>query len=85
MSEEFEELDITFEQWFRYGLKKSFCGPPICVEHDGYPTTEEEDQWWEHHGESPCFSMVRLYADELERLLVEQHHSPSLWRRSGWE
>jgi hypothetical protein len=33
----------------------------------------------------PCFSMVRLYADDLERLLVEQNHSPSSWRRSGWE
>jgi hypothetical protein len=57
----------------------------VCIDHDGVPTTEEEDQWAEENGELPCFSMVRLYADDLERLLVEQNHSPSLWRRSGWE
>lgn len=77
--------EMTFEEWYRYGLEKSFCGPPLCVEHDGFPTTEEEDQWAEENGEFPCFSMVRLYADDLERLLIEQNHSPSLWRRSGWE
>lgn len=77
--------DMTFEEWYKYGLEMSFCGPPLCVEHDGFPTSEEEDVWTEDNGEMPCFSMVRLYADELERLLVEQNHSPSVWRRVGWE
>ena len=36
--------EMTFEEWFQYGLQKSFCGPPLCVEHDGFPTTEEEDE-----------------------------------------
>ena len=76
---------MTFEEWYQIGMDKSFCGPPLCVEHDGYPSTEDEDAWCEEHGEMPCFSMVRLYADDLERLLVEQNHSPSVWRRVGWE
>ena len=76
--------DMTFEEWFQYGLEHSFCGPPVCPDHDGIPTTEEEDEWWNENGEI-CISVVRLYADDLERMLVEQNHSPSLWRRSGWE
>ena len=77
--------EMDFEEWYKYGLAMSFCGPPLCVEHDGFPTTEEEDAWTDENSEMPCFSMVRLYADELERLLIEQNHSPSMWRRSGWE
>lgn len=77
--------EMTFEEWFAYGLEKSYCGPPLCVEHDGVPTTEEEDEWTQECGEMPCFSMVRLYSDDLERMLIEQNHSPSMWRRVGWE
>lgn len=77
--------DMTFEEWLKYGLAQSYCGPPLCPEHDGYPLTEEEDNWTMENGEMPCYSVVRLYADELERLLVEQSHAPSNWRRLGWE
>lgn len=76
--------EMNFEEWFRYGLKNSFCGPPICPDHDGIPYTDEEMEWLEENGEI-CVSVVRLYADELERMLIEQAHSPSVWRRFGWE
>jgi hypothetical protein len=32
-----------------------------------------------------CVEILRLYHDIGERLMVESAHSPSLWRRSGWE
>jgi hypothetical protein len=28
---------------------------------------------------------LRLYVDDLEAMLVEQNHSPSVWRKAGWE
>lgn len=78
------EIEMTMDEWLTYGMKKNWCGPPVCVTHDGMPTTEDEDNAWEE-GTDPCMHMVRMYHDELERLLVEQNHSPSVWRRAGWE
>lgn len=78
------EIEMKMDEWLEYGIKRSWCGPPICMTHDGVPTTEDEDNAWDE-GEDPCIHIVRMYHDELERLLVEQNHSPSVWRRAGWE
>lgn len=78
------EIEMTMDEWLAYGMERNWCGPPVCVTHDGMPTTEDEDNAWEE-GIDPCMHMVRMYHDKLERLLVEQNHSPSVWRRAGWE
>lgn len=75
---------MNFDEWLAYGMENSFCGPPVCITHDGEPmTTEEEDDFEEGH--DPCVHMIRPYHDVAERLMVESNHSPSIWRRKGWE
>jgi hypothetical protein len=75
---------MTFETWLRIGLEKKFVGPPVCTTHDDIPTTEDEDLAWDN-GDDPCVHMLRLYGDELEALLVEQNHMPSIWRDTYWD
>lgn len=72
--------EMDFDQWLQYGMENKWIGPPICATHDGLPSTEDEDNAWDE-GEDPCIHMLRLYHDELEALLVEQNHSPSVWRK----
>ena len=49
----------SFDQWMTEGINRGFCGPPVCVLHDGVPTTEEEDAaLWD--GEEPCHHVVRM-------------------------
>lgn len=75
------EHKMTREEWLEYGLENKFCGPSICETHDGVPMTEDEEKEF-FDGGDPCIPMIRLYADELEAMLVEQNHSPSQWRKS---
>lgn len=78
-------VQLTFEDWLIIGYKAGWCGPPVCSEHDGIPTSDiEESQIID--GEEPCINIVRLYPDEITRLSVEENHSPSVWRahNMGW-
>ena len=72
--------DMSFDEWLNYGMDKKWVGPPVCYTHDGLPTTSDEDDAW-NDGDDPCIHIVRLYQDELDALLVEQNHSPSIWRK----
>ena len=69
---------MSQSEWLELGLRSGWCGPAVCVIHDGVPSTLEEDE--DEFGE-PCIPMVRLYADAVERAAVEENHAPSLWRR----
>lgn len=73
---------MTPEEWLEYGISHGYCGPPVCVCHDGIPMTSEEDNEWEENGEV-CVHMIRPYAETSERLAVEHNHAPSVWRRSN--
>ena len=33
------KVEMTFDEWLKYGMENSFCGPPVCVTHDGEPST----------------------------------------------
>lgn len=75
---------MSFEEWLAIGLENSYCGPPVCLTHDGEPLTNAEcDELME--GGEPCIHVIRPYHDVAERLMVEEAHSPSIWRRNGWE
>lgn len=78
------QINLTFDEWMAYGLENSFCGPPVCITHDGEPLTDEEIAEIEDGGD-PCIHLIRPYHDVAERLMVESAHSPSIWRRPGWE
>lgn len=67
---------MNFQEWLDYGLENGFCGPTVCLTHDGYPTTEEEDL-----DDEPCIFVIRYYTDPEHRAAVEANHAPSVWRR----
>lgn len=74
-------MELTFEQWLKYGWDKGWCGPDVCAVHDGTPMTEFELDWMDD-----CVHVIRLYEDETQRLAVEKEHAPTNWRASnrGW-
>ena len=79
-----KEIELDFRSWMSYVIEKNFCGPPVCITHDGEPMTEEESNEFEE-GSDPCIHMIRPYADLEERLAVEANHPPSIWRNNYGE
>lgn len=69
---------VTFDEWLKIGMQESWVGPPLCSTHDGIPMSLEEEEWAEEN--DGCVTIMRLYEDSLQRLLVEENHSPSIWR-----
>lgn len=67
------------QEWLAYGRQNGYCGPRVCITHDGYPTTAAEDAEIGEY-DDPCIFLLRVYRDELERAAVEENHSPSVWR-----
>lgn len=72
---------MTFEEWHKIGFDAGFCGPVVCITHDGLPTTAEEDNELEEF--DPCVHVLRLYETTEIKTAVEENHSPSLWRASN--
>lgn len=70
---------MTKDEWYQYGLENGFIGPAVCITHDGYPTTADEDDEFEQG--DPCLFVIRIYEDDDHRLAVESNHAPSVWRR----
>lgn len=73
----------NYYDWVRLSITKGWCGPPICLTHDGIPTTPEQDSQLDE-GHDPCINMIRIYEDPLEQLLVEDNHQETVWRKSNF-
>lgn len=71
---------LTFEEWLEIGMAMSWCGPVVCAQHDGVPTSRFEDEE-SFDGDEPCIWIIRKYENEPHRLSVEDNHAPSVWRR----
>ena len=72
---------MTFDEWLKVGFDAGFCGPSICITHDGLPTTADEDN--ELAEFDPCVHIIRLYEDVDTKTAVEENHAPSMWRASN--
>jgi hypothetical protein len=70
---------MDIEEWLAIGYKNGWVGPPVCVTHDGFPTTASEDE----DGGDPCMHGLRLYETAEEKTDVENNHAPSQWRASN--
>ena len=70
---------LDFDEWIAYGIKKGWCGPPVCSTHDGLPMSEQEDTEF-GEGQDPCVHIVRMYDDINMKKEIEDNHSPSQWR-----
>jgi hypothetical protein len=73
--------ELEFDEWMSYGIKKGWCGPPVCSTHDGLPMSEQEDAEF-GEGQDPCIHVVRMYDDIDTKEKIENSHSPSQWRNS---
>ena len=73
--------ELGFDEWMSYGIKKGWCGPPVCHTHDGLPMSEQEDIEF-GEGQDPCIHVVRMYDDIDMKKEIENEHSPSQWRNS---
>jgi hypothetical protein len=71
-------MDLSFDEWIKFGIEKGWCGPPVCYTHDGLPMTEEEFSTDDIDGY--CIHIVRMYEDDNMKANIEENHSPSVWR-----
>jgi hypothetical protein len=74
-------MALSYDEWMTYGIKKGWCGPPVCYTHDGLPMSEQEDVEF-GEGQDPCVHIVRMYEDIDMKKEIENNHSPSQWRNS---
>lgn len=79
-------MELTFNEWLKYGWDQGWCGPDVCVVHDGLPLSDFETESW-YDGDDCCIHFIRLYEDDSIRKAVEEGHSPTNWRASnlGWK
>ena len=77
---------MTQYEWLKLGWEKGWCGPSLCLPHDGFPLSADEEQEYDEGGD-PCMHFVRLYEHDTHRLSIEANDSPTNWRASnmGWE
>ena len=73
--------ELGFDEWMSYGIKKGWCGPPVCHTHDGLPMSEQEDIEF-GEGQDPCIHVVLMYDDIDMKKEIENDNSPSQWRNS---
>lgn len=71
---------MTYHEWVSYGMDMGWIGPRLCIIHDGYPATEEEDEMFDEGGD-PCIPVFRVYDSIEEKESVERNHAPSVWRK----
>ena len=74
-------MALDYDEWMTYGIKKGWCGPPVCYTHDGLPMSEQEDVEF-GEGQDPCIYIVRMYEDIDMKKEIESNHSPTQWRNS---
>ena len=72
---------MDFDEWLARGYKNGWVGVPVCSTHDGVPTTASEDEEFEEG--DPCIHVLRVYESTDVKRMVEENHSPSVWRRSN--
>lgn len=70
---------MTRAEWLELGIREGFCSPPVCITHDGWPTTIVEDE-----EEDACIHLIRCYRNDAERVDVEANNSATVWRKAGW-
>lgn len=76
--------ELTQHEWLTIGVTNGWCSPPVCITHDGYPTTLEEDEEF-NEGHDPCIHIIRPYSSTEELQAVEQNFSPACWRKGPYE
>lgn len=76
---------MRFDDWIKLGWDNGWCGPALCLSHDGFPYSDDEDEEL-NEGHDPCMHFIRLYENMDHRLGIEMNDGPTNWRASnqGW-
>jgi hypothetical protein len=79
------EGEMTFDEWLKDGYDRGYCSPPVCVLHDGIPTTATEDEDM-FEDMDVCFHGISLYDDLQTKNGCEANSPPAVWRANnlGW-
>lgn len=56
-------MDLSFDDWIKFGYDKGWISDVFCNTHDGPPILPEEEYEWNEGGD-PCSFQVRVW--ELE-------------------
>lgn len=72
-------MKLSLEQWLEIGLRAGYVSPPVCMNHDGYPTTITEDAEM-IDGSDPCIFLMRIYENDAHREAVEANCPATQWR-----
>jgi hypothetical protein len=73
----------TQHEWIAMGIRRGWCGPPVCVIHDGIPATHDETEQLDE-GLDPCIHMMRPYHDSIEQLVIEDNHPETNARKRNF-
>jgi len=52
-------INLTREQWIRYGVEHGYASLPFCETHDGGPIADSEGEAFEQGGD-PCLVYMRV-------------------------
>ncbi len=53
---------MTVDEWLQIGIDNGWISKPVCVTHEGLPSSDEEAIAWDE-GFDPCEFAVRLWHD----------------------
>jgi len=61
-------MALDYDEWMTYGIKKGWCGPPVCYTHDGLPMSEQEDvEFGEGQVKIPAFILFECMKTLIRR------------------
>ena len=72
--------EMTFDEWYEFGISQGWVSPFVCEIHDGVPISLMEEIAMQN-GEESCIWVMRRYADEKEKAQVENFSPPDVWRK----
>ncbi len=78
---------MTYREWITAGVEAGWISAPVCLTHDGTPTTEAEAAEY-FEGFDPCVFGCRVYGDTsdaaAQRSGVEKNFPAAVWRKKDY-
>lgn len=68
--------EMSFDEWLTYGYTRQWVTPPVCLEHDGVPATEDELS----SPETCNIHVMRVFTSGDHFDEVAKEYAPMTWR-----
>ena len=56
-------INLTLEEWVRYGMAQGYCTDIVCDTHSGVEMTDQENEEWDE-GFDPCIPVIRIWHND---------------------